>query len=372
MIFYLLMTAMALYTVTRFAASEAEAGIVVGAFVLGAVVTRVTTTPAADAWGRRPVLIAALALYVLTSAAYLWADSLPALTLVRFLNGLCFGAAGTVLATAVQAIVPPARRSEGTGWFATSMTLAGAFGPLLALQLTARLGYDALFWAAVAFTGAALVISLFLRVPEPPRTGRFRLSRAAVFSPEAAPVSVVTMFAGFAYGGILAFLATYADQQGYGPTLPSLFFVLFAVGTIAGRAVLGPLHDRRGDNAVVYPILIGYAVSFLVLALWRTPAGMLTAGLVLGLSYGPVISVVQTIAVQVAPPAAVGVATGTFFLFLFLDLGTGFGPMLLGVLVAATDVTTMCLACGGLVLALVAYYCLAHGGREIARRPSGR
>lgn len=370
MIFYLLMTAMALYAVTRFAASEAQAGIAVGAFVLGAVVTRMTTTPAALAWGRRRVLIAALALYVLTSVAYFWADSLPALTAVRFLNGMCFGAAGTVLATTVQAIVPPSRRSEGTGWFSTSMTLAGAVGPLLALQLSTRVGYDALFWAATASTAVALGLSFLLRVPGPTPTGRFRLTRAGVFSREAAPVSVVIMFAGFAYGGVLAFLAGYAAEQGHGPTLPSLFFVLFAVGTIAGRAVLGPVHDRRGDNAVVYPILLGYAVSFALLALWRSPAGMLAAGLVLGLSYGPVVSVFQTIAVQVAPPAAVGVATGTFFLF--LDLGTGIGPMVLGAVVAAAGIPAMYLACAGLTLALVVYYRFAHGRRPIAGRPSGR
>ena len=39
MIFYTLMTAMALYAVTSFGASDAEAGVVVGAFVLGAVLT---------------------------------------------------------------------------------------------------------------------------------------------------------------------------------------------------------------------------------------------------------------------------------------------------------------------------------------------
>ncbi|HAN85538.1 MAG TPA: MFS transporter, partial [Micrococcus luteus] len=63
-------------------------------------------------------------------------------------------------------------------------------------------------------------------------------------------------------------------------------FLLFAVGTIVGRTVLGVLHDRHGDNAVVYPILAGMAVSYAVLALWREPAGMLVAGALLGLTYG--------------------------------------------------------------------------------------
>ena len=208
MIFYLLMTAMALYAVERFAASDAQAGIVVGAFVLGAVVTRVTTTPLALAWGRRRVLLVALSCYVLTSAAYFWADSLPLLTVVRFLNGMCFGAAGTILATAVQAIVPPSRRSEGTGWFSTSMTLAGAVGPLVALQLSHGLGYDALFWAATASTGIALLLGLAVRVPETTPTGRFRLHRTSVIAPEAGTGSLVELVAGLRDGGAAAALGT--------------------------------------------------------------------------------------------------------------------------------------------------------------------
>lgn len=368
MIFYSLMTAMAAYAALRFGADDAQAGLVVGAFVLGAVVTRVTTTPAATAWGRGRVLRAALVLYVLTSAAYLWADTLPALVAVRFLNGMCFGAAGTVLATAVQAIVPPTRRSEGTGWFSTAMTIAGAAGPVLAFQLAEGPGPDALFLACTGFTTAALLVSLLLRVPEDTRTGRFRLHRAAVFSPEAAPVAVVAMVAGFAYGGILAFLGGYASGQGLDPSLPGLFFVLFAVGTIAGRAVVGPLHDRRGDNAVVYPILAGLAASYVILALWPGSAGMLVAGAVLGLSYGPGISVFQTIAAQVVPASSVGVAMGTYFLL--LDLGTGLGPVVLGLLVAAAGIPAMYLACAGLVTSLAGYYALVHGRREVARWPA--
>ena len=115
--------------------------------------------------------------------------------------------------------------------------------------------------------------------------------------------------------------------------LTSVHQPLRAKGAALGRAVLGVLHDRHGDNAVVYPILAGMAVSYAVLALWREPAGMLVAGALLGLTYGPVVSVFQTIAIKVVRPTEIGVATGTFFLL--LDLGTGLGPMVLGAVVAA-------------------------------------
>ncbi|MCD0174328.1 MFS transporter, partial [Micrococcus luteus] len=100
----------------------------------------------------------------------------------------------------------------------------------------------------------------------------------------------------------------------------------------------------------------------------REPAGMLVAGALLGLTYGPVVSVFQTIAIKVVRPTEIGVATGTFFLL--LDLGTGLGPMVLGAVAAAVGIPVMYLLSGGVGVALLLYYRLVHGGRAIARRPS--
>lgn len=368
MIFYLLMTAMALYAVDRFGASDTAAGLVVGSFVLGAVVTRLVTPPAMAAYGRRRTMVVAMSLYVLSTAAYLLASTLPLLIGVRFLQGMCFGAGGTVLATAVQSIIPPSRRSEGTGWFSSAMTLSSAIGPMTALIVSSRFGYDWLFVTATVITAGALAVGLMLRLPEPAPTGRLHFRWAHLFSVEAMPISAIVGVASMLYaGGVLAFLAAYAQQNGIGAGTTSLFFVFFAAGTLAGRFVLGPLHDRRGDNTVAYPVLVGYAASFAVIALWHSPAGLLLAGAMFGLSHGPLFSIFQTIAVRQVPPASVGVATGTFFLL--VDLGAGIGPVVLGAVSSAIGLSALYLVSAGCMLALALVYRLVHGRRPSASRP---
>lgn len=368
MIFYLLMTAMALYAVERFGASDTEAGLVVGCFVLGAVATRLITPPAMEAYGRRRTMVVAMVLYVLSTAAYLLASSLPLLVAVRFVQGMCFGAGGTVLATAVQSIIPPSRRSEGTGWFSSAMTLSSAFGPMTALIVSERFGYDWLFVVATAITVGALAVGLLLRLPEPTPTGRMRFRWAHLFSVEAMPISLLVALASLLYaGGVLAFLASYAQQNGISAGTTSLFFVLFAAGTLTGRFVLGPLHDRRGDNTVAYPVIVGYAASFAVIALWQSPAGLLVAGAMFGLSHGPLFSIFQTIAVSQVPATAVGVATGTFFLL--VDLGAGLGPMVLGAVSSVTGLGPLYLGSAVCMAALAGVYWLVHGRRPSASVP---
>lgn len=370
MVFYLLMTSMALYAVERFGASDTLSGVVVGSFVLGAVVTRIVTPPAMEAWGRRRTMVAAMLLYVLSSAAYLVAFSAPALIGVRFVQGMCFGAGATVLATAVQSIIPPSRRAEGTGWFSTAMTASSAIGPMTAILVVDSLGYDWLFVTVTGITLCALVCGLALkRIPEPARTGRFVLTRAGVFAPEAAPTAVITAVAGMLYGGgVLAFLAGYAQDNGVGAGVTSLFFLLFATGTVVGRFVLGPLQDRRGDNVLAFPVLLSYAVAFVLLSQWQTEAGLLVSGLLFGMSHGPLISGFQTIAVQSVAPAKYGVATGTYFLL--LDIATGLGPIVVGAVAAGIGLSTAYLLSGAVMALLTVYYWTVHGRRPQARRPS--
>ena len=211
MVFYLLVTAMALYAVDRFAASDAESGLAVSAFVLGSVVTRLFTGQAMDLVGRRRILIVALVVFLGVSAVYVVAGSLWLLIAVRFVHGLAFGTANTTLAASVVGLIPRGRLSEGAGWFGTSTTVATAVGPLLALQLTDAFGYDSLFITCTVFSVAALMVGWIVRLPEAPGSrGARRFSMREMVSTRVVPVSAVMLLSGLAYSSVLAFLNGYA------------------------------------------------------------------------------------------------------------------------------------------------------------------
>lgn len=362
LVFYLLVTAMALYAVNEFQASDVMSGLAVSAFVLGAVVARLVTGQAMELIGRKRVLIFALALFLVASALYLAASSLGLLIAVRFLHGLGFGAASTVLAAAVQGMIPPHRRSEGTGWFGTSMNIGAAVGPMLAFQLTDRFGFDSLFIVCTGFAVIGLLAGFLVQLPTPQRHGtgyRHRFSLRGVISLPVLPVASVMLMAGLAYSGILAFLNGYAQEQGIGPTVTSLFFVVYAAVLVLSRFFVGPVQDRYGANAVVFPLLVLFVAGLAVLSLWPTATGFLLAAGLCALGFGSTLTSLQTVAVTVVPTFQIGVATSTFFLV--LDIGTGLGPVLLGALLPVTGYSGMFLALAGFVALSMGVYWLAHG-----------
>ncbi|REE04140.1 MFS transporter [Citricoccus muralis] len=366
MVFYLLVTAMALYAVNEFQATEILAGLAVSAFVLGAVVSRLFTGQAMDIIGRKRVLVTSLALFLMASALYLVADDLGLLITVRLFHGLAFGGASTVLAAAVQGMIPPRRRSEGTGWFGTSTTVGTALGPLLAFQLTDRFGFDSLFYLCAAFSVCGLVAGLVVRLPRAQHHQqhgvRPRFSLRGLVSLPALPVSLVMLMAGLAYSGVLAFLNGYAQEQGISPTIASAFFMVYAVVLVLSRFVVGTMQDRYGDNSVVFPLLTCLVAGMAVLALWPANGGFLVAAALCALGFGALLTSLQSVAATVVPPFQIGVATSTYFLM--LDIGTGLGPVVLGALLPATGFSGMYLMLSGfLVLAMVVYW-FAHGRRR--------
>lgn len=371
LVFYLLVTAMALYAVNEFQASDVMSGLAVSAFVLGALVARLFAGQAMELIGRQRMLILGLLLFLAASALYLTASSLSLLIAVRFVHGLGFGAASTVLATAVQGMIPRHRRSEGTGWFGTSMSIGAAVGPLLAFQLTDRFGFDSLFIACTGFAVIGLLAGLLVRLPAAPVHGsgsRHRFSLRGVISAPALPVSLVMLMAGLAFSGILAFLNGYAQEQAIGTTVTSLFFVVYAAVLVLSRFFVGPIQDRYGANIVVYPLLVLFVAGLTVLSLWPTPTGILLSAGLCALGFGSTLTSLQTVAATVVPPFQIGVATATFFLV--LDIGTGVGPVLLGALLPVTGFSGMYLALAGLVALSMGVYWLAHGRH--AQRPGRR
>ncbi|GAA3665180.1 MFS transporter [Arthrobacter ginkgonis] len=366
MVFYLLLTSMALYAAERFQASDSAAGLASSAYIIGSVLARLFSGRLLDVVGRKRMLLVSLAAFVAFSLLYVLADTLPVLIGLRFLHGVAFGAGNTALGASVQAIIPPARRSEGTGYYGLSATLATAIGPFLAVSLSGSGNYEAIFHASSAFSAAAFAIALLLRLPEPPRHAgqpgaRKRGFLASLVEPAVLPVTAVILLAGVGYSGVVAFLASYTSSQGMA-NLASWFFLIYAVAVAVARLFMGRIQDRRGDNIVIYPALAAFAVGVGLLAFQLAPATVAAAAVLAGFGYSTLMSGLQAIAISRVPPAHIGTAVSTFYLV--LDVGAGLGPVLLGALVPAAGFQGMYAACSVLAVAAIGVYHLAHGRHQ--------
>ena len=165
-VFYLLMTTMAMYAVDRFAVSETGAGLASSSFIIGAVVGRLLAGKFLDMVGRRRMLVASMAVFVLAGAAYIPIEGFALLICLRLVHGFAFGMGNTSLVASIQSVIPPWRRAEGNGYFGTATTLATAVGPLLGVWLSVQFGFAMLFWAASACGFVAMAAALLFAVPE--------------------------------------------------------------------------------------------------------------------------------------------------------------------------------------------------------------
>lgn len=364
-VFYLLMTSMALYAVDRFMANDTLAGLAASMFVIGSLFSRIFAGRLLDIVGRRRMLVLSLVVFVLASILYIPAGDLGVLLLVRLVHGMAYGAGNTAITASVQALIPPARRSEGNGYFGLSMTLAAAVGPMVATALGAGGHFRELFLFSAASSVVALLGSLVLRLPEQPasaeqRANWWRVRGSDLIDPRTVPIGMIMLLSAIGYSGIITFLTSYARQQNF-VGAASAFFIVYAAATLVSRLFLGRIQDRRGDNAVMYPIMILFAIALLLLGL--VPAGwsVVVSGVLAGVGFGGIIPCAQSIAVSTSPARRVGVVTSTFFLM--FDAGVGLGPVLLGMIVPLLGYQGMYVSLSVLMVVTMGVYTLVHGRR---------
>ena len=363
LVFYILMTTMALYAIGQFRADGTVAGLTASIFVLGALITRLLATRLIVSIGPRRTFLLGAALSVVLSLAYFVASPLWVLIVVRCLHGAGFGLAHSAIGGIAQSVLPRQRRGEGTGYFATASTLGSAFGPMVGLAAIQLGGYQGMFVLVATASLVALSLAMLLRRAESPDAlgaGRqqsaeadggvapVRLSQAKALW-AILPIGSVAFVQSLAYSGVAAFAGVHSLGLG-GSAATGTFFIVYASAVVLVRIFGGKVLDRHGPATVFYPSISVYLVALVLVALAPTVPVLLLGAFLLGLGYGSLLPTGQTIAVQLLPQGQSGVAFSWFFIF--VDLGFGVGPLLMGFLVTLTDTRTMILiSCSTVLLA---------------------
>lgn len=364
--FYMLLTTMALYAVDRFAASDAAAGFASSAFVVGSLMARLVTGKYIDFIGRRRLLVSVLLVFAIVGVLYLPVNELWLLFVVRIAHGMAFGAASTTLSSSVVSLIPVHRRGEGIGYYGLALTAASAAGPFVALWLVEHLGFQPLLIGAAITASSALLLALLLRLPErtpgPDEVARkWRMHPSEFVAVEVLPIALVMVLLTTSFSTVLAFINSFGRAEGLvGPV--SVFFVFYAAALLLSRLTVGRLQDRRGDNAVFYPVLVLFAIGMAVLGLAINAPMVWAAALLIGFGYGSTLTAGQTVAVSVVPDHRMGVAVGTYLVG--IDVGVALGPVLFGLVVPAVGFRGMYLLVTGLVVVIFVVYHLVHGRKR--------
>lgn len=361
---YLLLVTMATYTTETYNASASTAGLVASIFIIGSLIGRLFGGKQIAKVGSKKMLITGIIIFSIVTVFYFVPTNLYVLILIRLLHGIGVGLATTATGTIVSQVIPPSRSGEGISYFSLSAVLSTAIGPLIGLALIATFGYTSIFIFSLVMGIVSLLLALPVRAPQikyvanSESTG-FKFS--SFFESKAMPVSIAMLVMALAYSGILSFITTYAADIDL-VKAGSFYFLVYAVIILISRPFTGKMLDSRGGNSVAYPALVLFAVGMLLLSQAHSSFIFLLAAAFIGLGYGNFQSTTQALAIKVTPPHRMGLANSTYFIF--LDLGLGLGPFLLGYLVPVIGYRGLYLSLVALIVIGIFVYYVLHGKRD--------
>lgn len=367
LIFYLLVIVIVGYSVAELGATTAQAGLVSGLFIIGTLIGRFLVGKFLSKFGHRVTLITGLLGFLLFSGLYFLKFDIGMLLIVRFMHGFMMGIASTVLGTIIAQIIPAARRGEGIGYYSLSSTVGTAIGPFLAIWMMLHLGYNVIFTVSSVIALSCVIFGLNIKVPNIQVSSKNIDTQVDLKKPswisqfiemKALPISIIMLLASICYSGVLSFISFYAKEINLVETA-SVFFLMYALAIMISRPFTGPLLDRKGENIIMYPAFVIMALGLLLLSQAHSSWMLLVSAGLLGLGYGNVQSVCQTVAVKSASIERMGFATSTFFIF--LDAGLGFGPYFIGIALDYIGYSQLYLYSAiGAGLCIVMYF-LLHG-----------
>ena len=179
----------------------------IGAYIAGLALGQLIYGPLSDALGRRPLLIAGLALYVVGGVASMLAPSVPMLVAARLVQALG-GCAGLALGRAMVRDTHTATDSVRALALLNRMMMVGpGLAPLLGSGLVALGGWRAVF-GALTLAGAFTLVLAWRKVPET-GTPTGRVSPGALARDYAALLRS-PRFLAYAVGGGCATTSLYA------------------------------------------------------------------------------------------------------------------------------------------------------------------
>lgn len=369
--YYVLMVVMAGYCLTVYGADVATSGFVASVFIVGALIARFVGGGIIDRFGRGRCLTAGAEAMGICSALYLANFPLPALFALRVMHGFFYGIAQTSVSALATDAVPDARKGEGVGYFMLSATVGSAIGPFLGTVIAEYLNYTMLYLVCLGVIAAGAFASLFVHDPKARILGASRpkwdapgkragISLSSFIERSVLPVSASVALSLLAYGAVITYLDTFAQEQNM-MQAASLFFVVYSVVMFVARPFTGKWFDKRGDLGVMCAGFAAFALGMLAMGLAHSGAVLLVAACLLGFGVGTINPCGLTLAVQRSPKNRVTVANSTYFCF--NDAAIGLAPVLLGWSIPLAGYNGLYLALAALVfVALLIYLALRRAG----------
>lgn len=251
------------YYATEYGASALVVGLLISAFSIAQLVCAPIWGRFSDRYGRRPAILAGLAITAAAYVLFAFANSVPLLLVARLVQGMGGGTIGVVQAYVADAS-SPAERTKSLGWLTAVTSLGAVAGPALGSALDTLGGPQAVGLGAAAL--AALVGAFALRYlresretaahpsgAHVPMTGRAAIRHVLANAGAPAPrlIWIYTIAIGAFYGTIQTSPLLLSNRLGITEhTIGYFIMYLGALGVVVRAVVLGRLVDAFGEMPV--------------------------------------------------------------------------------------------------------------------------
>ncbi len=266
--------------------STSQVQLTISSYLLGFSLFHLVCGPLADRFGRRPVLIGGLALYLMASVACAGAETIEELILFRFLQGVAACVGPTLGRAIARDLFGPRGAARALAYIAMIMALAPAIAPTLGALLLEFYAWPAVF-VALGIYAAAVMVWLGLRLPEslPERQPLHPISIARNYLGllTSRHYMVTTTASALLYAGMVAFLSAssfiFIDMMGVPTRYFGVLFLTTVAGYIVGSAISTRLATSRESEQVMWIgvqiSVIGGLAMLLATELWFHPLSVL-------------------------------------------------------------------------------------------------
>lgn len=249
-----------------------------------------------DQLGRRPMLLAGLAMGAISAVIFLCTDSIGGLLIARLISGF---SAGIMTGTGTVAVIEaaPKRWQNSATLVATAANMLGlGLGPLLAgftsqfLPWPVHLAFVVHLVLLLAATAAILAVGETVQRPAKPRLGFQRPSLPAAVRGPFVPAAIAGL-AGFSVTGLFTSLVPAIMRQVMGHAgglvIGAVILVLFA-GSIVGQVWVRRIREAAQMTVGCTVLILGVACLGLSIAsaqLWLLVLGGALSGIGQGLTF---------------------------------------------------------------------------------------
>jgi DHA1 family bicyclomycin/chloramphenicol resistance-like MFS transporter len=342
--------------VTKFAADPASVQLAVSLYLMGLAAAQLVFGPLSDRFGRRPVVLAGLALATIASTAAVFAANIASLVTARVAQSLGASTGQTIGRAIIRDLYDREHAASMIGLVTSVVVLMPMVAPLLGGILDTLFGWEAIF----AFTAILSFIVFAWAVLELPETRNLSLAPGSGprFGADLAALAASPRFFGYALcaglgsAPFFSFLGAaphvVVTVLGHTSAEYGLWFFVPSIGFMAGNFAVSRLTAQFGIYALIWwgiaLTIFGCVLAVLVyvaLPGWEM-ATIFLPQIVIGFGNGLLLPTSIAGAVSIRPQVA-GTASGV----------TGFIQMAIGAVAAQLGGQVVAHAAGGMPMLLL-------------------